>query len=187
MFRIGRYSGVAAAISLLVIGGWFLFSGPGTNVSFAQVIEKIRDAKSFSYEVVNEPLGNTQSPGWEKNIMKVFFREPGLLREERPGGVVMIQNITAGKTLRYDPSTKTATLYPFKPQPPWLAFRKFFLDKDRNGAMAPSNGWVSEKWMARRHKASQYARMRTRSGTSGSMPRRPIFFALKVSAGTGRP
>jgi outer membrane lipoprotein-sorting protein len=62
--------------------------------------------------------------------MKVFFREPGLLREERAGGVVMIQNITAGKTLRYDPSTKTATLYPFKPQPPWVAFRKFFLNKD---------------------------------------------------------
>ena len=132
MFRIGRYSGVAAAISLLVIGGWFLFSGPGTNVSFAQVIEKVREAKSFSYEIVNEPMGTTKSPGWEKSVMKVYFKEPGLLREERPGGDVMIQNITAGKTLRYDPSTKKAMLFPFKPQAPWLAFRKFFLDKDRN-------------------------------------------------------
>ena len=131
MFRIGRYSGVAAAACLVVVGGWFLFSGPGTSVSFAQVVEKIREAKSFSYEVVNEPLGTTRSPGWEKSVTKVFFKEPGLLREERARGDVMIQNIAAGKTLRYDPSTKTATLYPFKAQPPWLAFRKFFLNKDR--------------------------------------------------------
>ncbi|MGD0897297.1 MAG: hypothetical protein ABR915_05630 [Thermoguttaceae bacterium] len=132
MFRIGRYSGVAAAICLLVVGGWLLFSGPGTNVSFAQVIEKVREAKSFSYEIVAEPIGTTKNPGWEKSVMKVYFREPGLLREERPGGDVMIQNITAGKTLRYDPSTKKAILFPFKPQAPWLAFRKFFLDEGRN-------------------------------------------------------
>jgi outer membrane lipoprotein-sorting protein len=140
MFRIGRYSGVAAAICLLVVGGWFLFSGPGANVSFAQVIEKIREAKSFSYEIVNEPLGTTKNPGWEKSVMKVYFKEPGLLREERPGGDVMIQNVTAGKTLHYDPSTKKAMLFPFKPQAPWLAFRKFLLDEDRkwgDGAEQP--------------------------------------------------
>jgi outer membrane lipoprotein-sorting protein len=80
--------------------------------------------------VRNEPLGTTKSPGWEKSVTKVFFKEPGLLREERADGDVMIQNITAGLTLRYDPSTKKATQFPLKPQPPWLAFRKFFLDGD---------------------------------------------------------
>jgi outer membrane lipoprotein-sorting protein len=140
MFRIARYSSVAAALSLLLVGGWVVFGEYGTNIAFAQVEQQLREAKSFSYKVVNEPQGNTQSPGWEENVTKVYFKDPALLREERADGSVLITDGTRGTTLTYDPVTKKARRFrasqPQAHQPQWMAQRRFFLEVNQNWAEA---------------------------------------------------
>jgi hypothetical protein len=48
MFSIARYSGVAAAGCLLVVG-WLVLGGPGASRSFADVIEKVRKSESVVF------------------------------------------------------------------------------------------------------------------------------------------
>jgi outer membrane lipoprotein-sorting protein len=97
---------LVAASGLIYLGGPSLVGAP---VSFEEVARKLQDAHTLSYVMTldfPDAKANAAVP------MRQYFKEPGLARSEvlQAGGLVMIMDLKAGKTLTLDPTAKTAVL-----------------------------------------------------------------------------
>jgi outer membrane lipoprotein-sorting protein len=123
---------IAAAVMLT--GGalvlWFmfaLFGGFGT-VSYAQVAQHIKEARSMTFKMT------ITSPKLPKPVeAKLYALEPGKMRNEGPGGVVTISRREADKvrTLALMPQQKQARAFEIKLSDPKLATAPDFVNEFR--------------------------------------------------------
>lgn len=106
-----RYALRIAAVVLVAAGATIYFTGilpPRPALAFAEVAAKLHDARTLIYDFTakypdqNEPVK-----------MKVFFKEPGLMRFES-GGVISIIDLKQAKLLFLEPASKTAMLIDHK-------------------------------------------------------------------------
>lgn len=106
-----RYAFKIAAVVLVAAGAAVYFSGIlplRAPLAFAEVAAKLRDARTLTYEVTTK-LEKDKEPV----KMKVFFKEPGLVRFEN-AGFVGISDLKQGKILQVYSDTKTALLVDYK-------------------------------------------------------------------------
>ncbi len=104
--RIAKLT-AAAVVVIGVVGvlAW-LTGGNGTvSISFAQVIEPIRQAESFSY------TETTQVDGRNVGVVHYMQLEPGLTRRSVEGGRIIVTDWRHGfRMLVLDPEAKTARI-----------------------------------------------------------------------------
>lgn len=106
MFRIARYSGFAAAASiLLVLGVWFLAISGGAGVAFADVVQKVKEAKSVT-------LTCRQKIGRQPEMEFKWSLQGNAIRMEMPGQLTMIADTEQKKGLQLDPIRKIAYQIP---------------------------------------------------------------------------
>jgi hypothetical protein len=123
---------IAAAV-MLTVGAlvlWFmfaLFGGFGT-VSYAQVAQQIKDARSMTFKM------KITSPKLPKPVdARVYALEPGKIRNEGPGGVVTITRREPDKirTLAIIPQLKRARAFEIKLSDSKLATAPDFVNEFR--------------------------------------------------------
>jgi outer membrane lipoprotein-sorting protein len=96
-----------AAAALVTAGGWFYFAvAPSTEATaFGEAVQKLRDAHTLTYRTTME------SPELKAPMtMRMFVKEPSLMRTEAVGGIVTVVDGRQGKQLILDPTSKTALL-----------------------------------------------------------------------------
>src|SRR5262249_52366321 len=77
----------------------------GTTLAFDEVARPLSEARSLSYRMT------TQFPGVKEPIsLRVLFKEPGLVRGERPGELTTVEDLKNHKRLILDLRNKTALL-----------------------------------------------------------------------------
>ena len=115
MFRIARYSTVAAAILLMVVGASLvLFMDRGASPAFGQVIENVEKAKSVVFDCETTLGGLGDAPGHTSR--QKYYMQGGLVRAEirvvRGGNETPVTDIFIGDTdkkellqIRYAPKT----------------------------------------------------------------------------------
>jgi outer membrane lipoprotein-sorting protein len=109
--KLMRYALRVAAVVLVAAGAALYFTGilpPRPALAFAEVAAKLHDARTLTYELTVE-YPNQKDPV----KMKVLYKEPGLMRFENEGVVVII-NLKQGKYLLLNPADKTAMLIDYK-------------------------------------------------------------------------
>jgi outer membrane lipoprotein-sorting protein len=98
------------AASLLVafgVAALLFFAGRTSSVALADVIEKVRGAKTLSFNATADyPAALAQAPRHFKFMMK----SSGQTRIEMGDGMVSIMDIGAGRTLNLQPASKLATI-----------------------------------------------------------------------------
>jgi outer membrane lipoprotein-sorting protein len=97
----------AAAVLLAGAGGVAYFAGPrpGASPAFAEVARPLREARTLAYRMT------TEFPGVKQPVaLRVLFKEPGLVRHERPGELAAVADLKARKMLILDFRSKTALL-----------------------------------------------------------------------------
>lgn len=102
-------SKAAALFSMAACGLvlYALFADPfGGSVAFADVAQKLREAKTLTYLTTTEVEGQPGSP----MTFKSYFKEPFRMRTELPGGVISISDTQQRKSLTLQPEQKTAML-----------------------------------------------------------------------------
>jgi len=106
MFRIARYSGFAAAASILVVlGVWFLAMNGGAGVAFADVVQKVKEAKSVT-------LTCRQKIGRQPEMEFKWSLQGNAIRMEIPGQVTIISHIQNKKGLQLNHANKIAYQMP---------------------------------------------------------------------------
>jgi len=106
MFRIARYSGFAAAASILVVFGvWFLAVNGGAGVAFADVVQNVKEAKSVT-------LICRQKIGRQPELEFKWSLQGNAIRMEIPGQLTMIGDIQQKKGLQLDHIRKIAYQIP---------------------------------------------------------------------------
>jgi len=139
MFRILRYSGVAAALSLLgVLAAWLVLMDRTASVAFADVVKNVRDAKSVTF-VIKIPTivqGKTRSV-----LQQKMYIQGDAYRMEIPSGqaglpappgapanlMVEIADVKQKKAIMLDYTTNSATkIEPDDKQ--WEAMAKGMVD-----------------------------------------------------------
>ncbi|MBC8869105.1 MAG: hypothetical protein H8E44_06790 [Planctomycetes bacterium] len=106
MFRIARYSGFAAAASILVVlGVWFLAVNGGAGVAFADVVQNVKEAKSVT-------LTCRQKLGRQPELEFKWSLQGNAIRMEIPGQMTMIGDIQQKKGLQLDHLRKIAYQVP---------------------------------------------------------------------------
>jgi outer membrane lipoprotein-sorting protein len=98
-----------AASLLLAFGGAALlfFAGRTSSVALADVIDKVRGAKTLSFNATADyPAALAQAPRHFKFMMK----SSGQTRIEMGDGMVSIMDVAAGRTLNLQPKSKLATI-----------------------------------------------------------------------------
>ena len=132
----------AAAIFVLAVTGVALwFHGGGTTPAFADFLQPILEAKGVKYKMTLE----TNGPPAVKTTAEVMVLDDARMREETemPDGsrMVMIQDMTQGKSLDWLTSSKTATILTFSNTPkyksaegrnPLAGYRSLLLDARDN-------------------------------------------------------
>ncbi len=106
-----RYALKIAAIVLVAAGTALFYTGIlplRAPLAFAEVAAKLRDARTLTYEITTK-LEKEKEPV----KMRVFFKEPGLVRFEGKG-FVGISDLKQGKILQLFSDTKTAMLVDYK-------------------------------------------------------------------------
>ncbi|WP_165229640.1 LolA family protein [Aquisphaera insulae] len=110
-----------AAAAVLAAGGLFLAGSPflaGAPISYREVAEKIRDARTLSYTTTSELPDTPKMPP-----TRLSFKQPGHFRVEVVGtpALVIISDYEAGKRMFLDPAKKTALMLegrlPGEPKP----------------------------------------------------------------------
>ncbi len=106
-----RYAWRIAVAGMLAAGVAVYFAGLlplHSRLAFAEVATKLRDARTLTYKsTFKYPKRD------EPETMKIFFKEPGLMRNER-GGQIGITDLKQPKTLLLDTAAKTAVLIEYK-------------------------------------------------------------------------
>ena len=124
MFRIARYSSIAAAAAVVgVVAGYFLLVDPTASVTFAQVIENVTKAESISF-VFRQKLGSQpvmvsrmclMGSGLRCDLVDVEgVRELKALREsgQLPVILTLIGDTSKKEALQLDHFRKTAIRTP---------------------------------------------------------------------------
>jgi outer membrane lipoprotein-sorting protein len=109
-----RYAFKMAAVVLVAVGVAVYFTGIlplRSPLAFAEVAAKLRDARTLTYEITH-----TDPQQKELATIKVFYKEPGLIRNEG-GGQVAITDLQKRKILLRDPVNKTAVLVDYYETP----------------------------------------------------------------------
>ncbi len=106
MFRIARYSGFAAAASILVaLGVWLVAVNGGAGVAFADVVQKVKEAKSVT-------LTCRQKIGSQPEIKFKWSLQGNAIRMEIPGQLTIISHVQQKKGLQLNHSRKIAYQIP---------------------------------------------------------------------------
>lgn len=97
---------VAAGLTLAVLAGTlYLVLGRGTGIAFADIKEKLEKAETVTADQ------SVQIPGQPEPMnIKVYYKQPGLIRQEMPGGAVNVLNVEKGRIVTFVPSSKTAVV-----------------------------------------------------------------------------
>ncbi len=110
--KLMRYALRIAAVVVVAAGIAAFYAGIlplRAPLAFAEVAAKLRDAHTITYDFA------FQDPKQKEPIkMKVFFKDPGLMRSEGAGQAVTITDLIHGKGLLLYTPTKTAMLIDFK-------------------------------------------------------------------------
>ena len=113
LWRVRYPSAAAATIILAVMIVWLLV-GSAANIAFADVIENLRNIRSFTVVLEREQDGDREGKAFAKGAK---------FRTEFPNGEVSIADWDVGKVLKLNPATKSAEIYylhagagPFRPQ-----------------------------------------------------------------------
>jgi hypothetical protein len=102
MFRIVRYSSLAAALVLIAVAvGWLFVMDRTAATSLAAVVEQVSHTRSVSFQ-------QTTTEGASTTTEKVVVLAEGLARTESPGGEYTILDIRQGKSMSVSPSQKQA-------------------------------------------------------------------------------
>ena len=116
---------VVVALAAAVFG--VFFSSPGSGVAFAAARDKLEKARTASFLVTTETVGNGNPQVLD--TQKVFVRDPGLVRVEgQTTGITAIVSVEDGTMLLLVPQQKKAVIV--DPVGPAVLepFRDFFLD-----------------------------------------------------------
>jgi len=104
-----------AAAVLLALGGFLYFGSimSGTrSVAWAQVIEKLNDARTLTYRSTERTSGQDSLV-----TAKWLFKVPSHMRSESSNGLIMIMDGSPETLLFLEPATKTAFFPNRKPKP----------------------------------------------------------------------
>lgn len=105
MFRIVRYSSLAAAITLIAVAiGWLFVMDRTAATSLAAVIEQVSQTRSVSFK-------QTTTEGATSTTEKVVVLAEGLVRTESSGGDYTILDIRQGKSMFVSPSQEQARVF----------------------------------------------------------------------------
>jgi outer membrane lipoprotein-sorting protein len=105
MFRIARYSSLAAAVVLIAIAvGWLFVMDRTAATSLAAVIEQVSQTRSVSFK-------QTTTEGATSTTEKVVVLAEGLVRTESPGGDYTILDVRQGKSMFVSPNQKRAKIF----------------------------------------------------------------------------
>jgi outer membrane lipoprotein-sorting protein len=106
--RIFSLTRIAAGILLaLGIGGlvwWFMNSGSGAALAFADVEEKVQKTRTVTFKWIHERKGRPAK------TERVWIKAPGLLRLESADGNIVITDYAQRKSLMLDPDKKEARI-----------------------------------------------------------------------------
>jgi outer membrane lipoprotein-sorting protein len=104
---------VAASLLVIVavVLGVALFSSNNSNTAWADMAETILNTKSAKFKVA--VTIKDQQP----MVFDAMLLEPNLVRQEMPGGMVMISDWNAGKMVNLDPKAKVATIVTMTDRP----------------------------------------------------------------------
>lgn len=109
---------VRVALAAVIAGMCYLgfVATPSGNAGFAQVAEKIRTARTFTFDVTIESGGDNQPMRW-----KTLCLGTNRTREELPGGVIQIADRSSGTTLSLHADQKLAIVTQVKKTGPAAA------------------------------------------------------------------
>ena len=83
-----------------------ILAGSFVTVSFAQVAEKLQSLRFLTCTI------SVQAPNSGKSIsMREMFMSPGKTRMEMPGGMTVVADAQARRSLMLEAKTKTATIF----------------------------------------------------------------------------
>ena len=116
IFKMNRITRIAAAIAIAAgIAGLFVWLVTGNGVAFADVLEKVRSARTVRFKIkaqVELMPGTVQE--FDSDVMVL---EPGKIRQTMPGGGVMISDSQQGRFLTLLPGQKKAIVTEATGQP----------------------------------------------------------------------
>lgn len=102
MFRIARYGSLsAAALALAALAGWFTFMNGTAKVAFADVVKKMKEAKSVQL-VVKQKFGKQPEFAFD------WYIEGQHIRMESPGQVVVVVDLKKKQSVQLERMRKKA-------------------------------------------------------------------------------
>ena len=104
--RKATAAAIVSLMGLVVLGSWIAIETPSPTIAFAQVRDRIRDARTLVFDI-STVAPETEEP---KPLGRALFKEPGLLRYEAEDDVrtIIIARFQEGKVLSLNPATRVA-------------------------------------------------------------------------------
>ena len=119
MFQVFRLSGIAAAVLIAIGAALVVLSDRGSGTTFADVIENVEKAKSVSFTITSEmPAG--------RPMEQMLYLQPGGMRMEVPGAVVLIADLQANKAVSWNHGRKDAHRWDLSPRTATGFEKQFF-------------------------------------------------------------
>ena len=107
-----RFKGLAAAVVIAAVIGsllvWLTLGRGGAGIAWADVRDQILNAQTATWNV------RVEMKGQDPVTYRVFSKEPGLMRQEMPGGLVVIVDVSKGVGISLDSKRKTALVMDMK-------------------------------------------------------------------------